>query len=90
MSTNQILILIIIIAVLLLIIGAVTHKVEIFINLVLKSLMGIVGIYFVNFVLVSIGLELGVGINLLTILTVGLLGIPGFILVFGIGLYYYI
>ena len=73
--------------ILVLLIGAVRKKVEWLLNLVLRSILGTIAIYFVNGALASVGISLGVGINATTVLTSGILGIPGFVALYGIGLY---
>lgn len=73
--------------ILVLLIGAVRRKVEWLLNLVMRSILGTVAIYFVNGALASVGISLGVGINAATILTSGILGIPGIVALYGIGLY---
>ncbi|MCM1044765.1 MAG: pro-sigmaK processing inhibitor BofA family protein [Candidatus Gastranaerophilales bacterium] len=70
-----------------LLIGAVRKKVEWLLNFALRSILGTVAIYFVNGALESIGISLGVGINITTVLTSGILGIPGLVALYGIGFY---
>ena len=70
-----------------LLIGAVRSKIEWLLNLVMRSILGTVAIYFINGALASIGISLGVGINATTVLTSGILGIPGILALYGIGLY---
>lgn len=62
-------------------------KVEFLINMVLRMMMGTIGICFVNSILVTFGVEFGIGINVFTLLTMGLLGFPGFVLLYGMGFY---
>lgn len=73
--------------ILVLLIGAVRKKVEWLLNLVMRSILGTVAIYFVNGALASAGISLGVGINAATVLTAGILGIPGIVALYGIGIY---
>ncbi len=61
---------------------------ELIINFGLRSCIGIVGIYIVNMILKSKGFDIGVGINGATILTNGLLGMPGFLMLYGLAVYY--
>lgn len=56
-------------------------------NLAMRSILGTIAMYFVNGALASMGLALQVGINAITILTTGILGIPGLLALYGIGLY---
>lgn len=73
--------------ILVLLIGAVRKKIEWLLNFVLRSILGTVAIYFLNGALASVGISLGVGINITTVLTSGILGIPGLVALYGIGLY---
>lgn len=65
-------------------IGFVKQKGEVFLNFLLRTVFGTIGIYAVNAVLLSQNIPLAVGINLLTVLTVGSLGASGFALLYGI------
>ena len=87
---SKIFIAIIIVCVVLLIIGLIKHRMELLVNFGLRLFAGLVGIYIVNMVLNGLGVSLGVGTNGLTALTIGSLGIPGFLLVYGVALYYYL
>lgn len=62
-------------------------KIEFIINMVLRMMMGTIGVYFVNSILFSQGMEFGIGINLITLLTLGTLGFPGFLLLYGMVFY---
>ncbi|MCI9438509.1 MAG: Pro-sigmaK processing inhibitor BofA [Lachnospiraceae bacterium] len=57
------------------------------INLVMRSILGTIAIYFVNAALEKAGISLGVGINAVTVLTSGILGFPGLLVLYGIGIY---
>ncbi len=70
-----------------LLIGAVRRKVEWVLNVALRSILGTVAMYFINSVLASAGISLGVGINAVTVLTSGILGFPGLVALYGIGIY---
>lgn len=67
--------------------GAMKGKIEWLINLVMRSVLGAIGIYFTNAFLAAMGISLGVGLNALTILTSGILGIPGFFALYAIAIY---
>lgn len=67
--------------------GVMKKKMEWLLNLVMRSILGIIGIYFINSFLESAGIRLEVGINAFTILTSGILGFPGVLALYGIGLY---
>ncbi len=70
-----------------LLIGAVRSKAEWLLNVAMRSILGTIAIYFINGVLASRGIALGVGINAVTVLTSGILGIPGVLALYGIGIY---
>lgn len=73
--------------VLVLLIGAVRSRVEWLLNVFLRSILGTVAMYFVNSTLASVGISLGVGINAVTVLTSGILGLPGLLALYGLGVY---
>ena len=70
-----------------LLIGAFRRKNEWIINFVLRTVSGTVAIFFIIGFLVSKGIGIAIGINPLTILTSGILGFPGLIMLYGINLY---
>lgn len=86
---SKIFIVIIIVCIVLLAIGLIKKRMDLLVNFGLRVFAGLVGIYIVNMLLDGLGLTLGVGTNGLTALTIGSLGIPGFLLVYGVALYYY-
>ncbi len=57
---------------------------EILVNFLLRMVMGVIGIYFVNQFLAAQNIAIAVGLNPASLLTVGGLGIPGFALLYGI------
>lgn len=54
----------------------------------LRACVGTAGIYLLDFVLTLSGYQITVGINTFTVLSNGLLGLPGFILLYGLAFYY--
>lgn len=78
---------ILIVCVLVLVIGAMGRKIEWVINFVLRAVMGTIGIYFLNSLLLARNISVVVGINPVTFLTSGILGFPGLLAIYGIGLY---
>ena len=56
-------------------------------NFVIRALVGMALIFFVNEFLASRGSEVSVGMNVATFLTSGTLGIPGVALLYGIVFY---
>ncbi len=75
------------ICVLILLMGAVKQKTQWIFILLLRSVAGVVGISVVNSLLESQGIAMSAGINPVSVLTIGTLGICGFALVYGILLY---
>lgn len=67
--------------------GVMKRKMEWLLNVLMRSILGTIAIYFVNGALAGMGISLGVGINPVTVLTSGVLGLPGFIAIYGIGIY---
>lgn len=57
------------------------------INVCMRSILGIIAMYFINSALSKAGISLGVGINAITVLTSGILGFPGLVALYGIGIY---
>lgn len=76
-----------VVCVLILFIGAMKQKAEALTTFVLRGFAGAVGIYMVNGILKSQGVSVVPGVNPLTVLTVGSLGICGFALIYAIFLY---
>lgn len=87
MNTETGMLLMIFICGIVLVIVLFKSKIEFVINMVLRMMMGTVGVYFVNSILLAQGLECGIGINLVTMLTMGTLGLPGFLLLYGMVFY---
>lgn len=56
-------------------------------NFVMRGILGTIAMYFINSVLEGMGISLGVGINAATVLTSGILGFPGLLALYGIGIY---
>lgn len=57
---------------------------EILVNFLLRMVVGVICIYFVNEFLASQNIAVSVGLNPASVLTVGGLGIPGFVLLYGV------
>ena len=73
-----------------LIMGVMKRKMEWLLNILMRSILGTIAIYFINRGLASIGINLGVGINPFTVLTSGILGLPGLAVIYGIGFYQFL
>jgi inhibitor of the pro-sigma K processing machinery len=59
------------------------------VDFALRACIGTAGIYMLDFLLSSKGYTINVGVNGATFLTNGLLGLPGFILLYGLAAYYF-
>lgn len=68
-------------------IGSMKRRAEWILNLILRSVLGTITIYFVNMTLSGFGIKIGVGINWITILTSGILGFPGVAALYGMSFY---
>ena len=78
---------IIFVCVIVLLIGAFGRKIEWIINFVLRAVMGTIGIYFLNNFLMLKDISVMVGINPMTVLTSGILGFPGLVVLYGINFF---
>lgn len=63
-------------------------KAEWFLNLVLRSVFGVIFMYFLNWGIEILGFTVAVGINAATALTVGILGFPGILVLYGLAVYH--
>lgn len=70
-----------------LVIGAFGRKAEWIINFVLRAVLGTIGIYFFNNFLIASNISVAVGINPMTVLTSGILGFPGLVVLYGINFF---
>lgn len=68
-------------------IGFLRRNAEVLLNFVVRSVVGTMAIYLTNMVLFEMGIEGAVGINPISVLTVGSLGTGGFGLLYGILFY---
>ena len=66
----------------------VRRRPDLIVDFALRACFGTAGIYLLNLALSTQGYTVIVGINGATILTSGLLGLPGFLLLYGLSLYY--
>lgn len=62
-------------------------KKEWLLNVVMRCILGTIQIYFVNVFLASLDISVGVGINSFTVLTCAILGFPGVVGLYCIGIY---
>lgn len=70
-----------------LVIGMFRQRAEWLLNITMRGILGTMAMYFVNSTLASAGISLGIGINAVTVLTCGILGFPGFLALYGLGIY---
>lgn len=63
-------------------------RMEIFINFALRLAAGAVGIYLLNTILAMASIQTLVGFNMTNVLVVGVLGLPGFAMLYGLGFYF--
>ena len=75
------------ICILVLAIGILRRKAEIVLNFLVRTVLGVLAIYVGNTVLLGAGIEQAVGINAISVLTVGSLGTGGLALLYGILFY---
>lgn len=87
MNQDMRVLLIVFACIIVLLVSAVRKKIEWLLNLVMRSILGTVAIYFINLGFAGFGISLGVGINAATVLTSGILGFPGLLALYGIGIY---
>ena len=69
---------------LVLLIGLLKSRAQILLNFLVRMVLGVIGILFVNNLLATQGISLAVGINPITLLTSGSLGFGGVALLYAI------
>ena len=75
------------ICVLVLIIGALKQRAKVLFHFAVRAVIGVISIYFCNIFWEMQDISVSVGINPVSFLTVGSLGISGFALLYGIMFY---
>lgn len=63
-------------------------KSDLFLNLLLRVVLGAAGIYTLNAIFTAIGIMTGVGLNVCNIAAIAILGFPGFVMIYLLSLYY--
>ncbi|MDR0949006.1 MAG: pro-sigmaK processing inhibitor BofA family protein [Lachnospiraceae bacterium] len=71
----------------LLLVGALKKRVEWLLNLIVRGVIGIIAIYFINVAFTRMGIALNIGLNPMTVLTAAILGFPGLAALYGLGFY---
>jgi inhibitor of the pro-sigma K processing machinery len=79
---------IIVACVIFIIVCIIRKRPDIIINFGLRACLGTAGIYLLDLLLSSIGYNISVGINAVSFAANGLLGLPGFLLLYGLAFYY--
>lgn len=87
MNNEQFILCLLFLAGVVLVIILFKSKIEFFINMVLRMMMGTIGVCVVNSIFLAQGMETGIGINPVTLSLLAFLGLPGFILLYGIAFY---
>lgn len=85
---KYVLILILVICAVIFAISMWKKKMELFINFILRLFAGAVGIYLINALLNVANIQSSVGLNGVNVLVVGALGLPGFALLYSVGIYF--
>ena len=89
MKFNSILfIIVIVVCSIFIVISVLRKRPDLLVDFALRACFGTAAIYLLNLVMGAWGYSIHVGINGATILTNGLLGLPGFLLLYGLSLYY--
>jgi len=76
---------IVIVCVLLLLLLAIKKRAEWLMNIIMRGILGALAIYFINGGFATMGITTGVGLNEVTVLTSAILGIPGLVVLYGLG-----
>lgn len=63
-------------------------RMDLIMDFFLRACVGTAGIYLLDFVITISGYQITVGVNAFTVLSNGLLGLPGFILLYGLAFFY--
>ena len=86
---SKIFLIIIAVCLVLISINLIKYRPNLLANFLLRASVGTTGLYLLNMLLRSKEYNIRVGINGLTILANGLLGLPGFLMLYGLAIYYF-
>jgi inhibitor of the pro-sigma K processing machinery len=87
-SMNAVFIAIIIICIAFIAICVIKRRPDLLIDFALRASIGTAGVYLLDLIFKTKGYDINVGVNGVTVLANGLLGLPGFILLYGLAIYY--
>jgi inhibitor of the pro-sigma K processing machinery len=79
---------VIIACVIFIVICLIRRRPDLIVDFGLRACIGTAGIYILDMILKSKGYGINVGINGASVLTNGLLGLPGFLMLYGLAVYY--
>lgn len=85
---NMILVGIIVVCIVFIGVCVLRRRPDLIVDFGLRAVVGTAAIYLLDYVLKSKGYNITVGVNGVSILTNGLLGLPGFLLLYGLAAYY--
>jgi inhibitor of the pro-sigma K processing machinery len=85
---NTILIGIIVACLIFIIVCIIRRRPDRIVDFGLRACFGTAGIYLLDLVFRMKGMDINVGVNGVSVLTNGLLGLPGFLLLYGLAFYY--
>lgn len=85
---NTILIVIIVACLVFIAVCVIRRRPDLIVDFGLRAAVGTAGIYLLDFVLRLKGMDISVGVNGVSVLANGLLGLPGFLLLYGLAFYY--
>ena len=66
----------------------IRRRPDLIVDFGLRAAVGTAGIYLLDFILRWKGMDISVGVNGVSVLANGLLGLPGFLLLYGLAFYY--
>lgn len=66
----------------------IKRRPDLLVDFAVRAFAGTAGIYALDLLLRTQGYNMNVGINPVTVLSNGLLGLPGFIMLYGLAIYY--
>lgn len=87
-KVNIVLIGIIIACIIFIVVCLIRRRPDLIVDFGLRASVGTAGIYLLDLILKSRGYNINVGVNGVTVMANGLLGLPGFILLYGLAIYY--